>query len=78
MEPFPYGLLTLIVSLEAIFLSTLVLMSQNRQERRDRQQAEADYETDLKAKEEIEEIQERLTHIEDDKLDKIIKILESR
>jgi uncharacterized membrane protein len=30
-DPFPYGLLTLIVSLEAIFLSTIVLISQNRQ-----------------------------------------------
>lgn len=29
-DPFPYGLLTMIVSLEAIFLSTFVLMSQNR------------------------------------------------
>lgn len=29
-DPFPYGLLTLIVSLEAIFLATLVLISQNR------------------------------------------------
>ena len=30
IEPFPYGLLTLLVSLEAIFLSTFVMMSQNR------------------------------------------------
>ena len=50
VEPFPYGLLTMIVSLEAIFLTTLVLMSENRQEDRDRIQAEADYETNVKAK----------------------------
>ena len=30
-DPFPYGLLTMVVSLEAIFLSTLVLITQNRQ-----------------------------------------------
>jgi uncharacterized membrane protein len=30
VEEFPYGLLTMIVSLEAIFLSTFVLISQNR------------------------------------------------
>ena len=36
VEPFPFGLLTMIVSLEAIFLSTLVMMSQNRQADRDR------------------------------------------
>lgn len=29
-DPFPYGLLTMIVSLEAIFLSTFVMISQNR------------------------------------------------
>jgi hypothetical protein len=35
IEPFPYGLLTLLVSLEAIFLSTFVMMSQNRSAARD-------------------------------------------
>ncbi len=35
IEPFPYGLLTLLVSLEAIFLSTFVMMSQNRASERD-------------------------------------------
>jgi uncharacterized membrane protein len=34
-EPFPYGLLTLLMSLEAIFLSTFVMMSQNRSAHRD-------------------------------------------
>jgi uncharacterized membrane protein len=35
IEPFPFGLLTLLVSLEAIFLSTFVMMSQNRAAARD-------------------------------------------
>ena len=30
-DPFPYGLLTMVVSLEAIFLATFVLINQNRQ-----------------------------------------------
>ena len=34
-EPFPFGLLTLLVSLEAIFLSTFVMMSQNRAAQKD-------------------------------------------
>ncbi len=34
-EPFPFGLLTLLVSLEAIFLSTFVMMSQNRSAQKD-------------------------------------------
>lgn len=32
-DPFPFGLLTMIVSLEAIFLSVIVLISQNREEK---------------------------------------------
>lgn len=35
IEAFPYGLLTLLVSLEAIFLSTFVMMSQNRSAEKD-------------------------------------------
>ncbi|HYI65455.1 MAG TPA: DUF1003 domain-containing protein [Candidatus Limnocylindrales bacterium] len=34
-DPFPFGLLTMLVSLEAIFLSTFVLISQNRHDQRD-------------------------------------------
>lgn len=34
VEKFPFGLLTMLVSLEAIFLSTFVLISQNRQDER--------------------------------------------
>src|SRR5258708_6031656 len=36
IEPFPFGLLTMMVSLEAIGLATVVLMSQNRQASKDR------------------------------------------
>jgi uncharacterized membrane protein len=52
------------------------MMSQNRQSDRDRVQAEADYQTDVAAKQEIEELQIRLARIEDEKLDQIFKILE--
>jgi uncharacterized membrane protein len=39
-DPFPYGLLTMVVSLEAIFLSTFILISQNRQDRENDRRAE--------------------------------------
>lgn len=78
IESFPFGLLTMTVSLEAIFLTTLVLMSQNRQAQRDRTQAEADYETNVKAEEEIEELQKRLARIEDEKIEKILALLTER
>ena len=35
-DPFPFGLLTMVVSLEAIILSVFVLLSQNRQAAKDR------------------------------------------
>jgi uncharacterized membrane protein len=45
VEPFPFGLLTMIVSLEAIFLSTFVMISQNRAD--ERRQVLADHEWQL-------------------------------
>lgn len=78
VEPFPYGLLTMIVSLEAILLATLILMAQNRQEKRDRHRSEADYETDLEAEKRVELIQGHLKRLEKEKLDKILNILESK
>jgi uncharacterized membrane protein len=48
-DPYPFGLLTLIVSLEAIFLSTFVLISQNRQQERFDRRSQADYENDIRA-----------------------------
>ncbi len=43
VEQYPYGLLTMVVSLEAIFLSTFVLISQNRQDAARRHLADAEY-----------------------------------
>jgi uncharacterized membrane protein len=52
-DPFPFGLLTLIVSLEAIFLSTFVLLSQNRQAATADERADMDLQIDLLAEYEI-------------------------
>ncbi|MEO5841793.1 MAG: DUF1003 domain-containing protein [Acidimicrobiales bacterium] len=48
-DGFPFGLLTMIVSLEAIFLATFVMISQNRQSQRSDLRAEIDFETNLRA-----------------------------
>ena len=48
-DPFPFGLLTLVVSLEAIFLSTFVLISQNRDAKIDNARALADFQTNVYA-----------------------------
>ena len=48
-DPYPFGLLTMIVSLEAIFLSTFVMVSQNRQATREKVRADLDFETNIRS-----------------------------
>lgn len=55
-DKFPFGLLTTAVSLEAIILSTFVLISQNRQSKLERLRSELDYRTDLQSEADIETI----------------------
>lgn len=62
-DPFPFGLLTMIVSLEAIFLSTFVLISQNRQYKFADIRAQNDYEVNVKAEKEVKEIQKEIREI---------------
>jgi CRP/FNR family cyclic AMP-dependent transcriptional regulator len=63
-DPYPFGLLTLIVSLEAIFLSIFVLVSQNREAQRDHIRTDLDYQVNVKAHLEIIGIIDRLERIE--------------
>ena len=48
-DHFPFGLLTMIVSLEAIFLSTFVMVTQNRQAERSDVRSQLDFETNLRS-----------------------------
>jgi uncharacterized membrane protein len=48
-DPYPFILLNLVLSCVAAVQAPIILMSQNREEARDRLRAEADYEVDLKA-----------------------------
>ncbi|MEP6747839.1 MAG: DUF1003 domain-containing protein [Bacteroidota bacterium] len=75
-DPYPYILLNLLFSTQAAYAAPIIMMAQNRQNERDRIQANDDYRTNLEAKKEIEEVQLRLNKIELDKLDKIILLLE--
>jgi CRP/FNR family cyclic AMP-dependent transcriptional regulator len=63
-DPFPFGLLTMVVSLEAIFLSIFVMVSQNRQSEKDRLRTELDYQVNLKAETEIMLLARRLDVME--------------
>jgi|ERR1051326_1681728 uncharacterized membrane protein len=59
-DPYPYGFLTLVVSLEAIFLSLFILMSQNRAARQADQRAQLDLQINLLAETESTRILEML------------------
>jgi uncharacterized membrane protein len=59
-DPYPFGFLTMVVSLEAIFLSIFVLVSQNRQASKDRLRNDAEYEVNLKAELEISHLHEKV------------------
>jgi uncharacterized membrane protein len=48
-DAFPYGLLTMVVSLEAIFLATFVMVSQNRQAARSDIRSDLDFENNLRS-----------------------------
>ena len=71
-------LLNLVFSTQAAYAAPIIMMSQNRAAERDRAQAQNDYETNVAAKEEIEQLMRRLDAIEENKLDKILKILEEK
>ena len=54
---------------------SIIMMSQNRAGERDRLQADADYKTNIEAKDDIEALMKTLHQIDIDKLDKIIGLL---
>ena len=62
-DAFPFGLLTMVVSLEAIILSTLLLYSSNRQAARDRVRSDIEYEVNLKAELQIQHLHEKVDQI---------------
>jgi CRP/FNR family cyclic AMP-dependent transcriptional regulator len=74
-DPYPFQFLTMAVSLEAIFLSIFVLISQNRQSAKDRIKADLDYQVNVKTELElsamaqhIRDIEQKLHHIHHDVL----------
>jgi len=59
-DAYPYGFLTLVVSLEAIILSVFVLLSANRQVARDKVRNDIEYDVNLKAEMEISHVHEKV------------------
>ena len=73
-DPYPFGLLTMIVSLEAIFLSIFVLISQNRQSEKDRIRATIEYEVNVKAEMEVAYLHEKTDRLHEKMVEEFSKI----
>jgi uncharacterized membrane protein len=73
-DPFPFGLLTMCVSLEAIFLSVIVLLSQNRQAGKDRLRDDIEYDANLKAELEISHLHEKVDRLQSAVLPRLQRI----
>jgi len=63
-DAFPFGLLTMAVSLEAIVLSVFVLLSQNRQAAKDHIRSDIEYDVNLKAELEIAHLHEKFDDLQ--------------
>jgi len=73
-DAFPYGLLTMAVSLEAIILSVFVLLSQNRQVARDRVRNDIEYEVNVKSELEIAHLHEKVDLLHAEVLERLATI----
>lgn len=62
-DPFPFILLNLILSCIAALQAPVIMMSQNRQEEKDRERSKLDYMINLKAELEIRTLHEKLDHL---------------
>ncbi|MDE4453923.1 MULTISPECIES: DUF1003 domain-containing protein [unclassified Psychrobacter] len=75
-DPYPFILLNLILSCIAAIQAPVIMMSQNRQETKDRLRSENDYQINLKAELEIQQLHEKLDHLLIHQWDRLTEIQE--
>ncbi len=73
-DPYPFILLNLILSLLAGLQAPVIMMSQNRQETKDRIRAEHDYEVNLKAEMEIEQLHAKLDALRETQWSELVEL----
>ncbi len=73
-DPYPFILLNLILSCLAAFQAPVIMMSQNRQEAKDRLRAENDYRVNLKAELEIRHLHEKIDHLLSRQWERLVEI----
>jgi uncharacterized membrane protein len=76
VDPFPFILLNLLLSCLAAIQAPVIMMSQNRQEEKDRLRAQHDYQVNLKAELEIRQIHEKLDHLLSKQWERLVQIQE--
>lgn len=75
-DPYPYILLNLVLSTLAALQAPVIMMSQNRQEARDRLRAMHDYQVNLKAELEIRQLHQKLDHLLSHQWERLVEIQE--
>ncbi len=75
-DPYPYILLNLVLSCLAAMQAPVIMMSQNRQEAKDRARATHDYQVNLKAELEIRQLHQKLDHILSRQWERLVEIQE--
>jgi uncharacterized membrane protein len=75
-DPFPFILLNLLLSCLAALQAPVILMSQNRQETKDRLRADNDYQVNLKAELEIRHLHEKMDHLINRQWERLAEIQE--
>ena len=73
-DPFPYIFLNLVLSCLAAIQAPVIMMSQNRQEAKDRMRSESDFKTNLKAELEIQGINEKIDKLINDQWKHLLEI----
>jgi uncharacterized membrane protein len=76
VDPYPFILLNLLLSCLAAIQAPIILMSQNRQEEKDRLRAQYDYQVNLKAELEIRQLHEKMDHLLSHQWERLAQIQE--
>jgi len=76
VDPYPYILLNLVLSCLAAVQAPIIMMSQNRQEAKDRLRSQHDYQVNLKAELEIRHLHEKIDHLLSHQWERLVQIQE--
>ena len=76
VDPYPFILLNLLLSCLAAIQAPIIMMSQNRQEAKDRLRSQHDYQVNLKAELEIRHLHEKIDHLLSHQWERLVQIQE--